>query len=235
VSDNSAQYAKLEQRVDGIEKSIGSLGHEIRNISMKLDGRARGGTMLEGRVNALEGSIEGVAKQITALANKIDERGRPPWVVIISDLGLCFYEASLRTCQPRSGLFLWTVAEWLWRIGRYGVLLTTKGRWGQTIGGPEEGGLKGSPFFVVSPVWHQVPGAELLLQNPHDAIAFQTSSMAELPPSLDDGYEWSRAHLALSRSGVVTPEIAACEAAWTQEFWGFGPAAERIRQAPGYP
>jgi hypothetical protein len=58
--------------------------------------------------------------------------------------------------------------------------------------------------------------------------------MSELSHDTDDGYEWSRAYLALSRSGVVTPDIEACEAAWAEEFWGFAPAAERIRMAPGY-
>ena len=31
------------------------------------------------------------------------------------------------------------------------------------------------------------------------------------------------------------PEIEACEAAWAQEFGGYRPAIEQVRQAPGYP
>ena len=58
--------------------------------------------------------------------------------------------------------------------------------------------------------------------------------MSESPRTLNDGYEWLRAYLALSRTGVVTPEIEACEAAWAQEFGGYLPAVERVRQAPGY-
>jgi hypothetical protein len=58
--------------------------------------------------------------------------------------------------------------------------------------------------------------------------------MTEPPRILNDGYEWQRSYLALSRTGVVTPEIAACEAAWAQEFGGYRPAVERVRQAPGY-
>jgi hypothetical protein len=41
--------------------------------------------------------------------------------------------------------------------------------------------------------------------------------------------------LALSRTGVVTPEIEACEAAWAQEFGGTRLAVDRVRRAPGYP
>ena len=58
--------------------------------------------------------------------------------------------------------------------------------------------------------------------------------MTELPPVPNDGYEWLRSYLALSRTGVVTPEIEACEAAWAQEFGGHRPAVECVRQAPGY-
>jgi hypothetical protein len=71
------------------------------------------------------------------------------------------------------------------------------------------------------------------------SVAFRIVSF-ELPMSLrpqapNDGYEWQRSYLALSRTGVVTPEIAACEAEWAQEFGGHGPAVECVRQAPGYP
>jgi hypothetical protein len=59
--------------------------------------------------------------------------------------------------------------------------------------------------------------------------------MPELLRARNDGYEWLRSYLALSRTGVVTPEIEACEASWAQEFGGHRPAVERIRQAPGYP
>jgi hypothetical protein len=59
--------------------------------------------------------------------------------------------------------------------------------------------------------------------------------MSEPPSPLNDGYEWQRSYLALSRTGAVTPEIEACEAAWAQEFGGYRPAVERVRQAPGYP
>lgn len=90
MTDNTAQYAKLEQRVDGIEKSVGTISHEMRNISMMLTDRQRGGDKLEGRVNAMEGAIEGVSRQITALALKMDERGKPPWTLIISGVALCF-------------------------------------------------------------------------------------------------------------------------------------------------
>jgi hypothetical protein len=57
---------------------------------------------------------------------------------------------------------------------------------------------------------------------------------ASLPES-EDGYEWLRAYLALSRSGLVTPKILACENAWAQEFGGSRPAVEQVRRAPGYP
>ena len=53
--------------------------------------------------------------------------------------------------------------------------------------------------------------------------------------TLNDGYEWQRSYLALSRTGVVTPEIEACEIAWAQGFGGYRPAVERVRRAPGYP
>ena len=60
-------------------------------------------------------------------------------------------------------------------------------------------------------------------------------SMSELPHAPNDGYEWQRSYLALSRTGVVTPEIEACEAVWAQEFGGYRPAVEQVRHAPGYP
>jgi hypothetical protein len=59
--------------------------------------------------------------------------------------------------------------------------------------------------------------------------------MSGLPPETEDGYEWVRSYLALSRTGVVTPEIEACEASWAEAFGGYRPAVERIRQARGYP
>jgi hypothetical protein len=59
--------------------------------------------------------------------------------------------------------------------------------------------------------------------------------MSEFLPAPNDGYEWLRSYLALSRTGVVTPEIEACEVAWAQEFGGYRPAVECVRQAPGYP
>jgi hypothetical protein len=52
--------------------------------------------------------------------------------------------------------------------------------------------------------------------------------MFEWSPETDDGFDWARAYLALSRSGVVTPEIKACEAEWAKQFWGFAPARGRV-------
>jgi hypothetical protein len=59
--------------------------------------------------------------------------------------------------------------------------------------------------------------------------------MPELLRAPDDGYEWLRSYLALSRTGVVTPEIEACETSWAEEFGGHRPAVLRVRQTAGYP
>jgi hypothetical protein len=48
-------------------------------------------------------------------------------------------------------------------------------------------------------------------------------------------YDWLRAYTALSRSGLITDEIRACEAAWGTTFFGDASAIERVRKAPGYP
>jgi hypothetical protein len=48
-------------------------------------------------------------------------------------------------------------------------------------------------------------------------------------------FEWLRAYTALSRSGHVSAEIAACELAWGSEFAGNVAAAERVRDLPEYP
>jgi hypothetical protein len=49
------------------------------------------------------------------------------------------------------------------------------------------------------------------------------------------GYDWLRAYTALSRSGVITEEIRACETAWGNTFFGDVSAIHQVRQAPGYP
>jgi hypothetical protein len=48
-------------------------------------------------------------------------------------------------------------------------------------------------------------------------------------------FDWLRAYTALSRSGVVTDEIRACEDAWGNAFFGDATAIERVRKAAGYP
>jgi len=49
------------------------------------------------------------------------------------------------------------------------------------------------------------------------------------------GYDWLRAYTALARSGVITDEIRACEAAWGNALLGDATAIERVRKAAGYP
>jgi hypothetical protein len=48
------------------------------------------------------------------------------------------------------------------------------------------------------------------------------------------GYEWLRAYTALSRTGVITDEIRACEEAWGKAWLGDPSAIERIRRVPSY-
>lgn len=47
-------------------------------------------------------------------------------------------------------------------------------------------------------------------------------------------FEWTRAYMALDRSGVVNEHIRACEAAWGTEFSGNIGAVEAVRRMPGY-
>jgi len=47
-------------------------------------------------------------------------------------------------------------------------------------------------------------------------------------------FEWSRAYVALDRSGLVNEKIRACEVAWGTEFAGNVGVVDAIRKTPGY-
>jgi hypothetical protein len=57
--------------------------------------------------------------------------------------------------------------------------------------------------------------------------------MEKLVPTAAD-HGWLRSYAALSRSGLVTRQLAACERQWDSRFYGNPAAIEAAQKAPGY-